>query len=159
MNGRSATINEESRCIPATKLTLGQADFLVGKIYHKCKHTTRWILHYKLVNIESGDCARCRAPGTFACPVCRHVHKGKGAGCPGCNSHFHDESALKERRAELEARGLKVVDMTARIMSKYLVEKQKKEQEKACANYLALRAAQWASGSLSMPEAEEEEED
>ena len=149
-------MNEESRCIPATKLTLGQADFLVGKIYHKCKHTTRWILHYKMVNIEPGDCARCRAPGTFACPVCRHVHKGKGAGCPGCNSHFHDESALKERRAELEARGLKVVDLTARLLMKYRVEEQKKAQKKNLADYLKLRAAQHASGSLSIDMPEDE---
>lgn len=146
-----------SNCIPATKLSLGQADLLVGTLYHTCRHLqSKWMLHYKLAATVDGDCPRCRAPGTYACPVCKHVHDGKGASCPGCDSHFLDESALKVRRAELEARGLKVVDLTARLLMKYRVEEQKKAQKKNLADYLKLRAAQHASGSLSIDMPEDE---
>ena len=165
-----AIMNPESTRIPANQLTLGRADLLVGTVYHSCGHSSKWILSYKPAIIpEAGPCARCcRAPATFACPICGHVHSdgvaedasaATGPSCPGCNGHFVNESQLRVRRAALEVRGLRVVDLTAPLLLKYRIAEQTKLARKTAAELEQLRAAEQKNGvpGLYMPEGEGEE--
>ena len=157
-------MNPESTRIPANQLTLGRAGLLVGTVFHSCGHTSKWILEYKPAAIpEAGACAHCcRAPKQFTCPVCGHVY-GEGAPahgpCPGCDGHYVDESQLRVRRAALEVRGMRVVDLTAPLLVKYRIAEQTKLARKTAAELEQMRIAVKENGSgLDMPKCEWEEE-
>ncbi|RYP91028.1 hypothetical protein DL770_002858 [Monosporascus sp. CRB-9-2] len=154
-----STMNTETR-LSANKLTLGRADLLIGTVYHPCRHVFKWLLDYKLpatTTEAADDCPLC-SEGSSACPVCRHVYKGLlSRSCPSCDCYFR-ESLLGERRAALEARGVRVAELNAPMLMRYRVEEQKRTQRRHASELRKLRALRLQSGFAKLDLSESAEE-
>ncbi|RYO77228.1 hypothetical protein DL766_005607 [Monosporascus sp. MC13-8B] len=126
-----STTNTETR-LSGNKLSLGRADLLMGTVYHPCRHVFKWLLDYKLpvTTAETADDCPICSEGPSACPVCHHAYDGLlSESCPSCDCYF-DESLLGERRAALEARGVRVAELNAPMLMRYRVEEQKRTQRR-----------------------------
>ncbi|RYP79210.1 hypothetical protein DL771_000188 [Monosporascus sp. 5C6A] len=154
-----STVNTETR-LSANKLTLGRADLLIGTIHHPCRHVFKWLLDYKLpaaITEAADDCPLC-CEGFSACPVCHHVYDGLLSGsCQSCDCYFH-ESLLRGRRAALEARGVRVAELSAPMLMRYRVEEQRRAQRRHVSELRTLRGLGLQSGFAKLDLSETAEE-
>ncbi|RYP85446.1 hypothetical protein DL769_000999 [Monosporascus sp. CRB-8-3] len=154
-------MNTEIR-LSANKLSLGRADLLIGTVYHPCRHVFKWLLDYKLpapaTTTEAVDgCPLC-SEDSSACPVCHRVYNGLlSKACPNCDCYFY-ESLLGERRAALEARGVRVAELNAPMLMRYRVEEQKRTQRRHAAELRKLRELELQSGFAKLDLSESAEE-
>ncbi|RYP09416.1 hypothetical protein DL764_001295 [Monosporascus ibericus] len=148
--------------LSANKLTLGRADLLIGTVYHPCRHVFKWLLDYKLpapatTTEAADDCPLC-SEDSSACPVCHRIYDGLlSRSCPSCDCYFR-ASLLGERRAALEARGVRVAELNAPMLMRYRVEEQKRAQRRHVSELRKLRALEPQSGLAKLDLSESAEE-